>query len=82
MVFQVAGIASPAKGVVMSEANENTVSSATPVASYNVVWKTPGRDAADSMPLGNGDIGLNVWVEDDGDLLLYIGKGDAWSEVR
>ena len=32
------------------------------------------------MPLGNGDIGLNVWVEKDGDLLFYIGKTDAWSE--
>lgn len=33
-----------------------------------------------SMPLGNGDIGLNVWVEKSGDLLFYIGKTDAWSE--
>ncbi len=32
------------------------------------------------MPLGNGDIGLNVWAEADGDLLLYVGKGDAWDE--
>ena len=32
------------------------------------------------MPLGNGDIGLNVWVEESGDLVFYIGKTDAWSE--
>jgi hypothetical protein len=32
------------------------------------------------MPLGNGDIGLNVWVEENGDLLFYIGKTDAWCE--
>jgi len=32
------------------------------------------------MPIGNGDIGLNVWVEEEGDLLFYIGKTDAWSE--
>ena len=31
------------------------------------------------MPLGNGDIGLNVWAEADGDLRFYIGKTDAWS---
>ena len=31
------------------------------------------------MPLGNGDIGLNVWVEEGGDLRFYIGKSDAWS---
>lgn len=30
------------------------------------------------MPLGNGDIGLNVWVESDGDLLFYISKTDAF----
>ncbi len=35
---------------------------ATPDA-YNIVWDTPSKDALGSMPLGNGDIGLNVWVE-------------------
>jgi len=32
------------------------------------------------MPLGNGDIGLNVWVEEGGDLLFYVSKTDAWDE--
>lgn len=32
------------------------------------------------MPIGNGDIGLNVWVEPGGDLLFYIAKTDAVSE--
>jgi hypothetical protein len=32
------------------------------------------------MPLGNGDISINAWVETDGDLLLYIGKCDSWDE--
>jgi alpha-L-fucosidase 2 len=31
------------------------------------------------MPLGNGDIGLNAWVEKDDDLLFYISKTDAWA---
>ncbi|MCS7059927.1 MAG: DUF5703 domain-containing protein [Anaerolineae bacterium] len=44
-------------------------------------WTTPSRDSSGSMPLGNGDIGLNVWVEPNGDLLFYIAKSDAWSEV-
>jgi hypothetical protein len=47
---------------------------------YNVIWTTPSQDSSGSMPLGNGDIGLNVWIEEDGDLLFYIGKTDAWSE--
>jgi hypothetical protein len=46
---------------------------------YRVVWDTPSRDSAGSMPLGNGDLGINVWVEDNGDLLFYLSKTDAWS---
>ncbi|MGQ9673119.1 MAG: DUF5703 domain-containing protein [Candidatus Aminicenantales bacterium] len=47
---------------------------------YNVVWESPSRDAWGSMPTGNGDIGLNVWVEETGDLLFYIGKTDSWDD--
>jgi len=47
---------------------------------YNVIWGTPSKDSSGSMPIGNGDIGLNVWVEEGGDLLFYISKTDAWSE--
>jgi alpha-L-fucosidase 2 len=45
---------------------------------YNVIWTTPSDDSFGSMPLGNGDIGLNVWVEKNGDLLFYISKVDAF----
>jgi len=45
----------------------------------NVVWDTPSKDSLGSMPLGNGDIGLNVWCEPGGDLLLYISKVDAYN---
>ena len=47
---------------------------------YDVEWDSPSKDASGSMPLGNGDIGLNVWVEPSGDLLLLIAKSDAWDE--
>lgn len=47
---------------------------------YDVSWKGLGKSAADSMPVGNGDIGLNVWTESNGDICFYIGKTDAWSE--
>ncbi|MDR2462278.1 MAG: DUF5703 domain-containing protein, partial [Verrucomicrobiales bacterium] len=46
----------------------------------NVEWDVPGPSAREAMPVGNGDIALNVWVEENGDLLFYIGKTDAWSE--
>jgi alpha-L-fucosidase 2 len=45
----------------------------------NPTWTSPSRDSSGSMPLGNGDIGLNLWVEADGDLLCYLSKTDAWS---
>ena len=51
-----------------------------PLDASNVVWDSPSADAAGSMPIGNGDIGLNVWAEADGDLLFLIGKTDSWSE--
>lgn len=50
------------------------------VSNYDVVWPTPSADASGSMPLGNGEIGLNVWVEPSGDLCFYIGRTDAWGE--
>ncbi len=47
---------------------------------YDVVWDSPSGDAFGSMPLGNGDIGLNVWVEKNGDICFYISKTDAWGD--
>ena len=41
---------------------------ASDASRYNVVWRAPSRDSQGSMPLGNGDVGLNAWVEPDGDL--------------
>jgi hypothetical protein len=48
----------------------------------NVAWDSPSQDAAGSMPIGNGEVGLNVWVEADGDLVFYISRTDAWSECN
>ena len=44
----------------------------------NVVWGSPSGDSFGSMPLGNGDVGLNVWVEHNGDLVFYVSKVDAF----
>uniref|UniRef100_UPI003F7787C9 DUF5703 domain-containing protein n=1 Tax=Verrucomicrobium sp. TaxID=72225 RepID=UPI003F7787C9 len=47
----------------------------------SVAWKnSAAKPWLGSMPLGNGDLGLNVWVEENGDLVFLIGKTDAWSE--
>ncbi len=49
------------------------------VQPYHVIWNTPSKDHNGSMPIGNGDIGMNVWVEEGGDLVLLLSKTDAWS---
>jgi hypothetical protein len=48
---------------------------------YNVTWTTPSRDAAGSLPLGNGEVGINLWVEEDGALQFYISRSDSLSEI-
>ena len=47
---------------------------------YNVVWDSPSANHNGSMPLGNGDITVNAWVEPAGNLVFYIGKSDAWDD--
>lgn len=48
--------------------------------SYQVIWNSPSQDASGSMPLGNGDLAANVWVDPAGDVLLLLAKSDAWDE--
>jgi alpha-mannosidase len=50
------------------------------VDAYNVVWDSPSIDCHGSMPLGNGDIGINAWVTSAGDVKFFISKTDAWDD--
>lgn len=45
-----------------------------------LTWTTTSADAAGSMPLGNGSLGVNAWIEKSGDLVFYLSHTDAWSE--
>jgi hypothetical protein len=56
------------------------VESASDPSRYDVIWKTASAGAHESMPLGNGDVGVNVWTDGEGSLRFYISKTDAWSE--
>jgi hypothetical protein len=52
----------------------------TPVLqNYNPVWYTQSTNSSESMPLGGGDIGLNVWVE-KGDLYFYFSRSGTFDE--
>lgn len=45
------------------------------------VWTTPSRNSSESMPLGGGSIGMNVWVE-QGDILFYVSRSGAFDELN
>ncbi|MDQ5929456.1 MAG: hypothetical protein QG594_1235, partial [Bacteroidota bacterium] len=46
---------------------------------YNPIWTTQSTNSSESMPLGGGDIGLNVWVE-KGDLYFYFSRSGTFDE--
>jgi alpha-L-fucosidase 2 len=77
-IFALCGIcsfASPVKGALPREVLDS-------LRSYNVRYDRMAKNgSAESMPLGNGDITVNAWVEESHDLMLYIGKMDSWSEA-
>lgn len=45
----------------------------------NVVWTSQSNNSAESMPVGGGDIGLNLWVE-KGDVYLYLSRSATFDE--
>ena len=51
-----------------------------PVDPYNVYWNSPSVNSHGSMPLGNGDIAINLWAVENDDLIFYISKTDAWDD--
>jgi hypothetical protein len=50
------------------------------IANNDVIWQNLGTNENDSMPAGNGDLALNTWTEQSGDIVLLLAKSDAWSE--
>lgn len=46
---------------------------------YNPIWNTQSNNSSESMPLGGGDIGMNVWVE-NGDLYFYFSRSGTFDE--
>ena len=45
----------------------------------DVVWNSQSRNSSGSMPCGGGDIGMNVWVEDD-DVFFYLCRSGSFDE--
>lgn len=49
---------------------------------HDVVWDSPGLNASGSMPIGNGQLGANAWIDERGDVLLLLSHTDAFSECE
>ncbi|MCD2423046.1 DUF5703 domain-containing protein [Niabella pedocola] len=49
------------------------------IQDYAVVWNTQSRNASESMPVGGGSIGTNLWVENN-EALLYFSRSGAFDE--
>jgi hypothetical protein len=47
---------------------------------YDVTFTTPSSDVRGSMPLGNGRMGANIWVEPDGHMYFLMSHVDAVDE--
>jgi len=51
------------------------------LAVEDFVWTTPSKDCCGAMPLGGGDIGINVWVEtDNNDVHCQISQSGCFDE--
>ena len=49
------------------------------LSNYNITWTTQSTNINGSMPIGNGETGCNVWVQDNA-IHLLIARTDAWNE--
>jgi hypothetical protein len=47
----------------------------------NITWATQSQNSGESMPVGGGDIGLNVWVENN-ELYFYIARSGTFDEAN
>ena len=47
---------------------------------YEVEWNSPSADYHGSMPLGNGQLGVNAWVNPAGELEIFLSGTDVWDD--
>ncbi|MDO4551501.1 MAG: DUF5703 domain-containing protein [Planctomycetia bacterium] len=49
-------------------------------SAYEEVWLTPGETHQGTVPLGNGEVGVNAWIDLAGDLNFFISRTDSYDE--
>lgn len=60
---------------------ESVKSQSNTLDDYNITWTEQSKNSSESMPLGGGDIGCNVWVE-NGDILVYVQRSGSLAETN
>ena len=51
-------------------------------STHDIVWTTASSTGArGALPLGNGECAASVWVEPNGDVLIYATKSDSFDEL-
>ncbi len=78
MVLAGCVVASMMAGVVIG--NDAAPAAQTQPSPYEVVWDSPSANSDGTMPLGNGEVALNAWIEPSGDLRFYIARTDSWDD--
>lgn len=46
---------------------------------YDIIWQSQSKNTSESMPLGGGDVGVNVWVEKN-ELFFYLSQSGTFDE--
>lgn len=82
VVAEAVGVFSASRAWAAGRAGAEEAAKVTAPEDCHVVWTTPSADSFGSMPLGNGDVGANVWVETNGDLVFYVSKVDAYDAAH
>ncbi|MDR1485470.1 MAG: DUF5703 domain-containing protein, partial [Planctomycetaceae bacterium] len=62
--------------------NETTNGDESSLSLYKIVWDSPSKNVYETMPLGNGEVALNAWIDETGDLKFYIARIDSRDEYN
>jgi hypothetical protein len=57
----------------------NVNAQSTELKSCNLTWNSQSKNSSESMPFGGGDVGLNVWCENN-EIYFYISKSGTFDE--
>ncbi len=74
-LFLLLALISLASSRALADAND-----ASERSHNRVVWDSPSQDWGGSMPLGNGEVALNAWFDQDARAHILIARTDSWDD--